>query len=202
MDINALKPEKGTLGCHLWENKHIRLPLSLFYAIEIPLSPFDSGHDYVPQPTETAILMDWLKLTHGAKGTNEKNWKHLAGKEFFIADAKDTGSGSIYLGSEHCPFDANLKFLSLEHTTFDIELTLAVDFNIETINLDPNGKFTIRTKVDFEGFMLWDNESLPTVAKVQDPMKLLPEFIDLAAYHNKLDGHKQRKNWRQLTPVF
>ncbi len=201
LDIHNIQPLQGEFSCNLWENSYTGLPLTLFYAIEIPLSPFDSGHDYVTQPTSTSILMEWLKFTDPTTGLNESNWKNLARKEFLITYENNTGEGSIYLGSEHCQFNSSIKFLSLENTTFNIELTLNVGFNIDTIHLNDNGQFTISAQVDFKGLLLYDNKSLPTVAKAENPMKLISTFIDISVYQDNLTIYENpHVEWRQLKP--
>ena len=201
LDINKIQPQKGIFSCNLWENSHIGLPLTLFYSIEIPLLPFDTGHDYVDQPASTSIMMEWLKFTNPTTGQNEANWRSLTGKEFLISYEGDTGEGSIYLGSEHCQFNSRIKFLSLHGTTFDIELTLNVAFNIDTINLADNGEFTINTQVDFKGLLLYDNKSLPTVATTKNEIELIGNFIDIDAYQANLTLYDNpHVKWRQLIP--
>ena len=199
LNINDIKPRTGTFTCNLWENTHTKLPLSLFYAIEIPLEPFDSGHTYTEQPTETSIIIEWMNFNAGHQ--NEPNWKNLTGNSYKLSYEENTAEGSIYLGSEHCQFNSTIRFLSLTGTTFEIELTLAVDFNIETINLDKNGQFTLRTHVNFDGLLLYDKDSLPSIAKIKDPMTMLSKFIDLSVYQPALTAHdNEYVQWRQLKP--
>lgn len=201
LDINKIHPQKGEFSCNLWENSYIGLPLTLFYSIEIPLLPFDTGHDYVDQPATTSIAMDWLKFINPSTGDNEKNWKNLTEKEFLLTYEGDTGEGSIYLGSEHCQFNSRIKFLSLQDTTFDIQLTLNVAFNIDTINLPDNGEFIIKTQVEFKGLLLYDTKSLPTVAKTKNEIQLIEKFIDIDAYQTQLAPYDNPNvQWRQLKP--
>jgi len=200
LDVKQIKPQKGEFTCNLWENSHIGLPLTLFYSIEIPLEPFDSGHDYVEQPATTSIVIEWLKFFDPVTGQNERNWKYLLGREFLITFEDETGEGSIYLGTEHCQFNSLIKFLSISGTTFEIELTLNVAFNIETINLE-EGQFTIKTKLDFQGLLLYDNVSLPTVAITENPMILIANFIDTESYQPDLINYDNpHVHWRQLKP--
>lgn len=202
LDINKIQPQKGTFSCNFWENDYTGLPLTLFYAIEIPLAPFDTGHDYVTQPASTSIVMEWLKLANPATNANEKNWKNLAGKEFSISYEDGTGEGSIYLGTEHCPFNSTIRFTALNNTTFDIEITLKVDFNIETLNLGSDGKFKINTQVDFKGLLLYDNNSLPAFANTDKPMEIIEKFIDKEAYRSQLtDYDNPHVKWRLLKPL-
>jgi hypothetical protein len=201
LDVRDIKPLKGQLTANLWENSHIGLPLTLFYSIEIPLEPFDSGHTYVDQPTTTSIVMEWIKFLNPATGQNEKNWRALAGKEYLISYEDGTGEGSIYLGSEHCQFNSFIRFVSLTDKTFDIELALRVDFNIETANLDENGQFAIKTQVEYQGLLLYDNASLPTFSKTSEPMTIISNLVDKTAYEPELMKYDNpHVQWRQLRP--
>lgn len=201
LDVRAIKPLKGQLTSNLWENSHIGLPLTLFYSIEIPLEPFDSGHTYVDQPTSTSIVIEWIKFLNPVTGQNEKDWRALAGKEYLVSYEDDTGEGSIYLGSEHCQFNSLIRFLSLTDTTFDIELTLGVNFNIDTEGLDDNGQFTIKARADYEGLLLYDNNSLPSFSKFNEPMTIISDFVDKTAYEPKLTNYENPQvQWRQLRP--
>ncbi|HRG91698.1 MAG TPA: hypothetical protein PLZ10_02060 [Chitinophagaceae bacterium] len=201
LDIHKIQPQKGEFSCNLWENAHIGLPLTLFYSIEIPILPFDTGQNYVDQPASTSIMMEWLKFANPITESNEKNWKNLTGKEFEITYEDGTGEGSIYLGNEHCQFNSRIKFLDLQDTTFDILLTLHVAFNIDTINLPENGEFIIATQVEFKGLLLYDNQSLPTVALTQNEIELISGFIDITTYQSQLTNYNNpHVHWRQLKP--
>lgn len=201
LDILDIKPQKGTLRCNLWENENIGLPLTLFYSIEIPLKPFNSGHIYVPQPTKTDINIDWVNFSHRPDQQNQPNWKNLARQTFRLSYEEENAEGSIYLGTEHCPFNSVITFISLDKTVFEIELILDVDFNIETKNLEKDGKFTIKTQLDFEGFLLYPNSSLPTIPDGIDPLTLISGFIDTTVYQDKFDDYdKPNLNWRHLKP--
>jgi len=202
LDIKDIKPLRGKLTSNLWENSHIGLPLTLFYSIEIPLEPFNSGHTYVDQPISTSIIIEWIKFINSTTGQNERNWKALTRNEYLISYEDDTAEGSIYLGTEHCQFNSLIRFLSLTDTTFDIELTLAVEFNIEADKLDENGQFTIKTQVDYEGLLLYDNNLLPTFSNINEPMNIISDFVDKTVYEPRLTNYENpHVQWRQLRPI-
>ena len=167
LNIRDIEPINGQMSCNLWENSHINLPLTLYYSIEIPLQPFNSGHDYVDQPTDTSIKIEWITFSDAQNGQQEHNWKNLVGKQFNLSYDDETAEGSIYLGTEHCKFNSQINFLSLNGTTFDIELKMAVDFNIETFNLDEDGHVKIKTKVDYDGIRIFHTQ-LPTFQKANN----------------------------------
>ena len=201
LDIHEIRPEKGTMQCNLWENSSIGLPLTLYYSIEIPLEPFNSGHDYVEQPVKTNISIEWIKFTNKPDSQNERNWQRLVGRTFTLSYNDESAEGSIYLGLEHCQFNSHISFLSLSGTVFEIELILNVDFNIETVNLPKNGNFAIRTELDFQGLLLYPDSSLPTVSSTKDVMKVVSNFIDINSYYQDFANYDNPNvKWRQLKP--
>ena len=82
LNINKIIPLKGQLRCNLFENISVGLPLTLYYSIEIPLRKFNNGHDYVSQPVETSIVIDWIRFIGKVDNIQEKNWTELVGREF------------------------------------------------------------------------------------------------------------------------
>ena len=200
-DIKEVRPLPGIMHCILWENSYINLPLSLFYSIEIPLQPFDTGHEYVDQPTETSFVIEWIRFEDKQKREQERNWKNLLGREFFLSYEDGNAEGSIYLGSEHCQFNSLLKLNNLNGTVFDIELAMGIDFNIDTINLPEGGLLKIGVTVEYEGLKLFSPEMLPSFQNEKEPMKLISKFIDTAVYENILmpEGFGDAQ-WKRLRP--
>ena len=200
LDTRKIKPLKGKISCALWENSFIGLPLSLYYSIEIPVEPFDTGHDYVDQPSDTSFVIEWIKFS-GEKGEQEKNWKNLTGRKFSLSYGDSNAEGSIYLGSEHCQFNSIVKFNKLNGVVFDVDLNMSIDFNIDTINLPNDAILRIATTVEFEGFNLYPPEMLPSFLTQGEPMHLIQEFIDPTVYDSNLKpvaiGQTQ---WQRLSP--
>lgn len=200
LNIKDIHPLKGQMSCNLWENSHINLPLTLYYSIEIPLRPFNSGHDYVDQPTDTAIMIEWAIFSDGQNNHQERNWKKLVGRQFNLSYNDKTAEGSIYLGTEHCQFNSEINFLSLTETTFDIELKMAVDFNIETSNLDGDGLLKIRTKVDYDGLRVYHTQ-LPTFQKADNQLALIGKYVDLNVYQTEFTQvDNENFDWKHLKP--
>ncbi|MDX2245969.1 MAG: hypothetical protein SF052_04275 [Bacteroidia bacterium] len=200
LNIKDIQPLKGQMSCNLWENSHINLPLTLYYSIEIPLQSFNSGHDYVGQPTNTSIIIEWAIFNDGQNGHQERNWKNLVGRQFNLSYDDKTAEGSIYLGSEHCQFNSQINFLSLNGTTFDIELKMSVDFNIETANLDRDGFVKIKNQVDYNGLQVYHTQ-LPTFQKADNPLALIENFVDLSVYQTDLTRFNNPKvDWKHLKP--
>ncbi len=200
LNIKDIQPLKGQMSCNFWENLNINLPLTLYYSIEIPLQPFNSGHDYVDQPTNTTIMLEWIIFSDERDEYQERNWKNLVGKKFNISYDDETAEGSIYLGAEHCQFNSEINFLSLSGTTFDIELTMAVDFNIETSNLDEDGFVKIKTQVDYDGLRVYHTQ-LPTFQKADNQLALTGKFIDLSVYQADFTRFGNKNvDWKHLKP--
>jgi len=201
LDITQIKPLKGQFNCNLFENATIGLPLTLYYSIEIPLQIFNSGHEYVSQPVDTSFAIEWIRFIGKSNELQEKNWTNLVGKEFDLSYENETAEGSIYLGTEHCQFNSVIIFLSLNDTTFGVELQMAIDFNIDTINLDQGGFVKIKTQIDFEGLVLYDNSSLPSFESIKDPLDIIGKFIDLNVYQSTLTKYENpNSEWKQLKP--
>lgn len=188
------------MSCNLWENSNIGLPLTLYYNIEIPLKEFDTGHDYVSQPTRTSLVIEWIRFLNES-GEQENNWKNLAGKSFQLLYNDETAEGSIYLGTEHCSFNSEITFISLNDTTFEIELTMAIEFNIDTINLDDSELVKIKTQIDFKGFILYSPNSLPSFEKIDKPLDTIKKFIDLSVYQSDFETPlSEESDWKRLRP--
>ena len=200
LNIKDIQPLKGQMSCNLWENPNINLPLTLYYSIEIPLKPFNSGHDYVDQPTETSIMLEWLNFGNNTNGKQETNWKNLVGRQFTLSYDDKTAEGSIYLGTEHCQINSQIKFLSLTGTTFDIELRMAIDFNIETSNLDADGLLKMKTQVDYDGLRIYHTQ-LPSFQKAGNQLALIANFVNLDVYQSEITPFDNEDvNWKHLKP--
>jgi hypothetical protein len=200
LDVKMIKPLNGSMNCYIIENKFTGLPMSLFYSIEIPLEKFDTGHDYVEQPSETSIAIDWILFKDAAGPGQEKNWKKLVGKKFNLSYEDKSAEGSIYLGSEHCYLNCEILFGNLTETVFDIEIVMAIDYNIETINLDPDGLLRLSAKLNFEGLRLTDAQ-LPPFQNDAERMQFVNGFIEPSVYNSKLvECANEYNKWRQLIP--
>lgn len=203
LDARNIKPLKGTMYCFLWENASVGLPLKLYYHIDIPLEPFDTGHEGVAKPEPTGLDIGFIKWQTANK-PQEGNWRNLVGNEYKLSSLMpvETGAGSIWLGYEHCPFDSVIRFQSLSGTTFHIAIELDIDFNVEVVNLPASGQITLSAQLEFEGFKLFEGNTLPTVAAAGDPLQLAGTFLDTSVYEPYLSTITGRSpaNWRLLKP--
>ena len=200
-DIKEVRPLPGAMHCILWENSYTNLPLSLFYSIEIPLQPLNTGHEYVDQPTETSFVIEWIRFEDKQKREQERNWKNLLGREFFLSYNDQNAEGSIYLGSEHCQFNCSIKFNNLNETVFDIELAMDIDFNTATMHLLDVRLSKIGVSLEYEGLKLLPPEMLPSFENEKDPLTHIRRFIDTSVYENVLipEGIDETR-WKRLKP--
>lgn len=191
LNIKDIQPLNGYMNCYLFENPHNDLPLRLYYMVEIPIHPFNTGHEYVNQPFSTKFIIDWIIFNDEKNRVQERNWKNLVGKTFNLSYENQNAEGTIYLGTEHCQLNTEMHFLSLSETTFDVELKMDINFNIKTKNLDSDKRVKIKTQVDFEGLKVCHNK-LPTFQKAISKMALTKKFVDLSVYQTEFRDFKTK----------
>ena len=116
----------GKMDCRWFENEHIGLKPTLFHHIVIPLKPFNSGLEYVEQPENTEIHIDWIEL--GIPETeNPENF--ILEKEGVI-----NYEASIYIGSAHNPIAINkLQVTASNQHNYKVEGNITVDFEFEGV---------------------------------------------------------------------
>lgn len=136
------KAKPGTAEFYWFENENIGLGKTLFHRISIPLEPFDSGLEYVSQPEETALIIEWLKL-------ELKDPTKLDGLSIKSEDYEDV-EGSIYIGAAHNWTDINNLTLKLiDENLYELVADLFVDFSHEGVADSEN--FKISTQIKFKG---------------------------------------------------
>ena len=132
------KPQPGRIEKYLFENENIGLKKTLFHRIYVPLSPFDSGLDYVDQPEETEIVFEWFSLN--LKDPDNLNGLNLNHKNYPDAEA------SVYVGSSHNWCNINKLIISnIEENRFQINVDLEIDFEAEGVA--SNETLTFQTEV-------------------------------------------------------
>lgn len=123
MDTLSLIPQRGCLMAKLFENEHIKLPLTLFYSIFIPLSEIE----VYGEKEDTEVMLEWIRFP-------VRSWRELANQEFRLPPYPEEGyvDGSVYLGHVHNPADVDrIKFGELRGNTISIEIDIAFDFEQE-----------------------------------------------------------------------
>ena len=94
IDLQAkARPLEGVIECYWFENPNVALARTLFHRIRIPLAPFDSGLDYVSQPEETELVVEWINL-----GLDDP--AELDGIKVATGQNPDM-EASIYIGAAH-----------------------------------------------------------------------------------------------------
>ena len=139
MDVIGLqsktKAKEGTIEYYWFENENVGLKNTLFHRITIPLEPFDSGLDYVEQPEDTLLMIEWINL-------GLKDPSLLAGVEITSEAKKDT-EATIYIGAAHNW--ANIHSLHLKEIApnkYEINGKITVEFENEMVANNEYFEFT------------------------------------------------------------
>lgn len=165
---SALQALAGAMRARIYQNQHIGIPPTLFYDIDIPLAPFDSGLDYEDQPVDTSLSMEFLHFS-------ERDWRHLEGQAFRIGAGEL--DGSIYLGLAHNPIEVNrMRFTARNGLLFDVDCDVTCCFEHEKIA--KNARVQFRTQLAFRE--LWVDRSI--VSTANGIRKSLAKLVSLRAY--------------------
>lgn len=123
---NKTRPKNGTIESYWFENESAGVSNTLFHRITIPLMPFDSGLDYVEQPEETELVIDWLELDLD----DPSNLDGIV----ITSDKYEDSEASIYIGSAHNWIDiTQLKLKKVGRDNYEIEASLTIDFEFEGV---------------------------------------------------------------------
>lgn len=146
MDVIDLQgktmPKEGVIEYYWFENENIGLRNTLFHRITIPLEPFDSGLDYINQPEETELVVEWLNL-------GLKDPSILAGVEINSSSTKDV-EASIYVGATHnWTVIENLKLMETAPNKYELSGNVIVEFENEGVG--KNEKFNFTTTAVYKG---------------------------------------------------
>jgi hypothetical protein len=122
------RPLEGTIEHYWFENEHVGLARTLFHRIRIPFEPFDSGLDYVSQPEETELVVEWINL-----GLDDP--AALDGVEIAMGQTPDV-EASIYLGSAHNWYQIEKLTLVREGSRYRVASVGTVEFAREGVAND------------------------------------------------------------------
>lgn len=140
--------KEGSISYYWFENHNVGLQRTRFHTIEIPLEPFDSGLDYEENPVETALVIEWIKLS--VKEPFELDGIELNDENFPDAEA------SIYLGAAHNWVKiSSLKITRENNFLFRLKGQIEVDF--ETEGVAENESFEFETTAIFEETVVTNN---------------------------------------------
>jgi hypothetical protein len=172
----------------LFANSFIGLEPTLFYDIDIPLGPFDSGLSWEPQPLETEFRLYFLELS-------ARDWRQLDGRSFTLSD--EQSDCSIYLGNVHNPVEVRLlEFTRSGPITFQIHAKLMCDF--EEASVGKNVEVTLVTEVDYRGLVVeFNGDSEIDPSRPDAALTFLSSFVDLDAYDREVQLGKSLS--RKLT---
>lgn len=135
------RPLAGYIEHYWFENENIGLPRTLYHRVVVPFEPFDSGLEYVPQPEETALVVEWAKL-------NLDHPSHLDGVDLSM-DKLPGVEASIYLGGAHNWTELKRFTLTETATGFRVSCIAVVDF--ETEGVGKNEALEFQTTAVYRG---------------------------------------------------
>src|SRR5215831_2306247 len=131
---DRFKPKRGSMHAFVFENRSINLEPTLFYSIDIPLKPFNSG-------LKTSFSLEFIRIP-------VVDWRRLDRQSFEIA--QDDSDGSIYIGDAHNPVNiSQIKFRRVGNFMFRIDCTLFCDFESEGVA--DNAQVELSADIRFEG---------------------------------------------------
>ena len=130
---SKVRPQEGTIEHYWFENEHVGLARTLFHRIRIPFEPFDSGLDYVPQPEQTELVVEWINL-----GLDDP--AALDGVEIAMGKTPDV-EASIYLGAAHNWFQIEKLTLTREGSRYRVTGMGNVEFAREGVANDERFAF-------------------------------------------------------------
>ncbi len=133
---NKTEAKKGEISCYWFENKNIGLKKTLYHRFRTPLKSFDSGLDFLPQPEETSIVMEWIKL-------DIADPFELDGLKIKTIPDDETQS-SVYIGTRHNPCDINnMMFEKVGKDLYQVTCELFIEFEYESVA--KNEEFNFKT---------------------------------------------------------
>lgn len=121
-NFEQVVPSGGTFISQIFENPHIGLNPTLFFDIEIALSPFH----FEGEEEQTSVILSFIKLQGVA------DWRSIEGKTFQFPVNPEEGyiDGSIYLGHTHVPADVtSISFGAIESGSVTCRLKIQFDFS-------------------------------------------------------------------------
>ena len=129
------KPKEGVIEYYWFENENIGLKNTLFHSITIPLEPFDSSLEYVEQPEDTALLIEWVNL--GLKDPTK-----LDGIEITSEKTKDV-EASVYIGAVHNRFIIHsLQLKQITTNKYEIWGKITIEFENEMVAKNEDFEFS------------------------------------------------------------
>jgi hypothetical protein len=134
--IDLQRKTRPLAGCieHYWfENALTGLARTLFHRIVIPLEPFDSGLDYVPQPESTELVVEWIAL--GLSDPAALDGVVIASGVTPHVEA------SVYLGSAHNWVDIKDLRLTKDGGVYLIHCKAIVEFETEGVGQNERWEF-------------------------------------------------------------
>ncbi len=124
---------EGVIEHYWFESEHLGLARTLFHRIRIPFEPFDSGLEYVEQPEQTELVVEWINL-----GLDDPD--ALDGVEIAMGQTPDV-EASVYLGSAHNWYEIEKLTLARDGSRYRVVGVGNVEFSREGVANDERFSF-------------------------------------------------------------
>ncbi len=124
---------EGVIEHYWFENEHVGLARTLFHRIRIPFEPFDSRLEYVEQPEQTELVVEWINL-----GLDDP--AALDGAEIGLGQTPDV-EASIYLGAAHNWYEIEKLTLARDGSRYRVVGVGTVQFSREGVAYDERFSF-------------------------------------------------------------
>ena len=182
-DKGLIKPTGGQIGATIFENKHINIPKTLFFNIQIELDSISIEHDTI----KTEILLNFIKF-------KINRLKELENRAFDFPVNPTAGyiDGSIYLFEVHNPVDVTrIEFGTTTENAIEAKIHYTIDFEFEGTGYSKTEELQLTTILKF-GSLSIDPDILGAEdCNIKKSKDLLIEFCDKNDYDQpKIMGHR------------
>jgi hypothetical protein len=182
-DPDLIRPIGGVISAVIFENKHIGIPKTLFYNIQIDLKNMIISEDTIA----TVISLEFITM-------NIRSLKELENKSFDFPINPTDGyiDGSMYLFSAHNPFDVTrIEFGSISGNMIQATFYYSIDFEFEGTGYLKTKDLKLITSLKFGNLSIDPDILKPKKANFEKSKKLLSDFTEVLDYGlPKIDGDR------------
>jgi hypothetical protein len=173
-----LRAKIGTMGGFLFENRHAKVPRTLFHEIHVPLEPFDLV-DAVGKKrrTKTDLRLEFIQLPD----QRFLGYRALVGQTLEFPTNPEEGyiDATIYVCDAHNMIDVpELSFTALRRGLLEVSITLAIDLETEQTGYANSDMLSVEVQLRPEPIRIDDEIMKKT--KRRNPCALLAPFVDPA----------------------
>ena len=170
-DTAILKANDAYIDATIFENKHTKIPKTLFFKIYVPFEAFEIDGE----TEETGFRLDFIRM-------EIKSLRDLENKtyEFPVNPEEGYIDGSMYLFNAHNPVDVTRRaFGKISHGAITATLTYMIVFEFEQTGYSNVNETELTVSVAF-GDLLIDTDILePKKKNLEKAVTLLSSFCEV-----------------------